>query len=280
MNRVIAVIVSCMFLFSLASFVIAESDDSDDSDEFVEEYIEEYWAADYNSSVNATMNASVELYRNKTLRDEMKDVRDQYKDDRKRIRDEAKQNLTHLREEYKDKMLEFRRMIKEGNASFKINNSEIKIHELTDEQKEIIAGRINAKTGLNLTAEDINGTLGHILRVYLSNGAHAEVKVMPDRASEVALKRLRAKCEERNCSVELKEVGYGPNNRTRVAYEVKTEKDARILFIFGKKMFVSAQVDAETGDVLVVKKPWWAFMAKEKNALDAEIEAEVEAETD
>src|SRR3989338_2933786 len=144
---------------------------------------------------------------------------------------------------------------------------------ILEERNEIIAGKINARTGLNLTAADINSKT--ILRAYLSNGRHAYIKYMPDHASARALEVLRAKCVERNCTVELKEVGSG--NKTRLAYEVKTEKDSQILLLFKNKMLVRAQVDAETGEIISVKKPWWAFLAKEKheNTSDEEIEAEV-----
>lgn len=178
--------------------------------------------------------------------------------------------------EREEKLREFKERLIKQRGKIKVEGRNVTIRELSNEQKEILAGKINAKTGLNLTADDIgNGTLGSILRAYLSNGRFALVKVMPDRASETALKRLRAKCAERNCTVELKEVGSG--NNTRAAYEVRTEKDSRVLFIFKKKMHVTARVDAETGEIIEAKKPWWAFLAKEKNADDKEIEQEVEA---
>ena len=123
---------------------------------------------------------------------------------------------------------------------------------------------------MNLSAEDIDNKT--LLRAYLSNGRHAFIKVMPNRASAIALERLKAKCLERNCSVELKEVGVG--NKTRVAYVVETEKDSRILFIFPKKMRVMADVDAENGEFIELRKPWWAFMAKEKDEVEEDLEDE------
>ena len=45
-------------------------------------------------------------------------------------------------------------------------------------------------------------------------------------------------------------------------------------------MMVRASVDAETGEIILAKKPWWAFMAKEMHASDADIEADVGASTD
>jgi len=97
-------------------------------------------------------------------------------------------------------------------------------------------------------------------KVYM-NGK--EVKVMPSTASARALEVLGAKCEERNCTIELKEVGQG--NETRLAYEVKTQKEVRVLGFIKTKMQVEAQVDAENGEVIQTKRPWWSFLAKEED---------------
>ncbi len=101
------------------------------------------------------------------------------------------------------------------------------------------------------------------LRATLSNGKNADIKVMPDTASATAIARLQLKeCNStNNCSIELKEVGQG--EQVKAAYEVKAEKETRVLGVFGAKMQVQAQVDAETGTVLETRKPWWAFLAVE-----------------
>jgi len=114
-----------------------------------------------------------------------------------------------------------------------------------------------AHTDLNVTSE------GQKLKVKLSNGRNAEIKIMPNTASETALEKLRLKVctEERNCTIELKEVGQG--NETRLAYEVQAERHARILGLFQTKMQVRAQVDAENGEIIKIGKPWWAFLATE-----------------
>ena len=41
-------------------------------------------------------------------------------------------------------------------------------------------------------------------------------------------------------------------------------------------MVVGAQIDAETGEIIKIHKPWWAFLAKENNADDNEIREDVE----
>jgi hypothetical protein len=120
---------------------------------------------------------------------------------------------------------------------------------------------VEAHSSLNMTqSQEQNRTRLH---VQLSNGANAEVKVMPDTASETAIARLRlVQCNEsNNCTIELKEVGSG--NQTRAAYEVQAQKEARVLGLFRTQMQVEAQVDAETGEVIREGKPWWAFLASE-----------------
>ncbi len=126
------------------------------------------------------------------------------------------------------------------------------------DQLRLRAGNVEAGTdGLEITSE------GQKLMTRLSNGRNAEIKIMPDTASERALTRLRLKvCNEtNNCTLELKQVGTG--NQSRLAYEVQVERHSRILGLFQAKMQVKAQVDAENGEVMSTGKPWWAFLATE-----------------
>lgn len=107
------------------------------------------------------------------------------------------------------------------------------------------------------------------LQAKLSNGKNAEIKVMPHQASERALERLRLKnCPEETCTIELKEVGSG--DEAKMAYNVEAKKKAKFLGIFGTDMNVEAQIDAETGEVIKSKKPWWAFMASEQDEEDSD----------
>lgn len=110
---------------------------------------------------------------------------------------------------------------------------------------------------------DINESEDGKVHAKMSNGKNAEIKVMPETASARAIERLSLKvCSaENNCTIQLKEVGKG--NETKMAYEVKAQKESRMLGIFKKKMEVTADVDAETGEVIKSHKPWWAFLAAE-----------------
>jgi hypothetical protein len=91
--------------------------------------------------------------------------------------------------------------------------------------------------------------------ITLSNGRNAEVKIMPETASERAIERLG----ELNFTIELKEVGKGDD--VKIVYELTGNKNGRFLGIFKIQAKIQAQVDAETGEVIKVEKPWWAFLA-------------------
>lgn len=137
----------------------------------------------------------------------------------------------------------------------------LNVKELSATLRELRVGNVSVRTKMNITKEVAENKTK--LKVNMSNGKGAEIKVMPDTASEIALERLRLKvCSpENNCSIQLKEVGKGENSK--VAYELQIERHAKLLGLFAAKMQVKTQVDAETGDVIKVMKPWWAFLAAE-----------------
>lgn len=120
----------------------------------------------------------------------------------------------------------------------------------------------NKSFGSEVELEFFNVTEGNLTMVKfkakLSNGNQEEVKIMPETASETALDRLRAK----NLTIELKEVPIDGEN-VSLAYEVKAEKEYRVLGIFKTRSRVSALIDAENGEVLEEDFPWWSFLAGE-----------------
>ncbi len=137
----------------------------------------------------------------------------------------------------------------------------IMIQEKENKQLRLEVGGVGVDCDCNLTQERVQNKTK--LKVKLNNGRNAEVKVMPNVASEKALERLRLKncVETEGCMIELKEVGSGENSR--LAYEVERERDSRVFGLFKARMKVRAQVDAESGEVIKVGKPWWAFLASE-----------------
>lgn len=156
--------------------------------------------------------------------------------------------------------LQIQSRIKTGNYVAE-NGEQLQVQEQANNRIKLKSGGISAQTSMEMTQEQLQDKTK--LEVKLSNGKNAEIKVMPDTASERAIERLGMKVcsEENNCQIELKEVGQG--EQVRAAYEVQAQKQARFLGLFKTKMQVQAQVDAETGEVIQSKKPWWAFLASE-----------------
>jgi predicted small secreted protein len=115
-------------------------------------------------------------------------------------------------------------------------------------------------TGLRMGQTEVKSEFrlqnnGSEMRVNLSNGRNALIKVMPETASETALARLGLKvCVPGNCSIVLKEVGKG--NETAPVYEVEVETEGKFLGLFKTKAKVKTQVNAETGEIMRVKKPF------------------------
>ena len=88
-------------------------------------------------------------------------------------------------------------------------------------------------------------------------------KTLPDKNKtkilpEVASLRARERLGELNFTIQLKEVGKG--NDARFVYELTGNKEGKFLGIFKIMARVQAQVDAESGDIKVIK-PWWSFLA-------------------
>lgn len=126
---------------------------------------------------------------------------------------------------------------------FESKNGEIK--------KKIKVKNKIAETELELEEEVEDGKSK--LKAKLSNGNFYDIKIMPDRASEVALGVL----ESKGVNLELKEVG---NEEKRAVYEARVEKQGRILGLFRARAELSTRIDPDTGEVLEVKRPWWFFL--------------------
>ena len=150
-----------------------------------------------------------------------------------------------------------------GNQNQEQNSAEIKIQKQQNNRFQIHSNNVSAECEetCNLTQEQVQNKTK--LKMKLSNGRNAEIKIMPDTASETALARLRLKVcnESNNCTIQLKEVGKG--NETRPAYEIQVQRHFKLLAMFRLKSQTKAQIDAETGEVIAIKKPWWAFLATE-----------------
>lgn len=141
------------------------------------------------------------------------------------------------------------------------NGQQIQIQEEANNRLRIRVQNVSAHTDAVMLQEQVQNRTRLMLN--LSNGRNAEIKVMPNVASETALQRLRLRVcsSENNCTIELKEAGLG--NQTRAMYQVNAQREAKVLGLFRARMNVQAQIDAETGEVISSKMPWWSFLATE-----------------
>lgn len=145
------------------------------------------------------------------------------------------------------------------NTEKEIVKEQAKIIKNKENKTQIQNENITANTEMNIIQDE------NKVNVQLSNGRNAEIKIMPNTASETAIERLSLKVcsEDNNCTIELKEVGTG--NESKAAYEVKAEKKAKLFGFLETKMQVKAQVNAENGEVMSEERPWWAFLAIEED---------------
>jgi hypothetical protein len=130
-----------------------------------------------------------------------------------------------------------------ANTNLEIINEPVQMQEQTQQQEQI--------------QQQIK------LKVKLSNGEESEIKIMPDTASENAIRALNInRCSEENdCQIELKEVGN--QEQTKAVYEMQAQKEVKVLGLFKTKMQVKAQINAENGELIKTEHPWWSFLTVE-----------------
>ena len=169
-------------------------------------------------------------------------------------------------QERMENTIQARKQIRDGR--YQVEGKQIRIEQRINNKVRLRSQNISADTDLEFEEETTNSQTK--LKAKLSNGRNAEIKIMPDTASVTALQRLRLRvCSlDNNCTIELKEVGEG--NRTRVVYELKAEKRAKVFGLFRARMQVQSQIDAETGEVIQARRPWWAFLTTEDEEIVVE----------
>ena len=104
---------------------------------------------------------------------------------------------------------------------------------------------INATTQVTLYHHN-NKTYG-----IFENNETKEI-ILPDRVKEKIQERLKTKIE--NPNITLNGDGY---------YQVQTKKKARLFFLFPVREKVQLQLDAENGEVVKIRNPWWGFLARD-----------------
>ncbi|MCL5730306.1 MAG: hypothetical protein M1165_01935 [Candidatus Pacearchaeota archaeon] len=119
---------------------------------------------------------------------------------------------------------------------------------------------VSVEDGLNVT--DVSAGNQSQIIAGLSNGNMTNITILPDQAAQIALERLRIRNQVANngtnVSIQLQEKVH--NNIPQVVYNIEADKPGKFLGVFKLNMKVSTEVDPETGNVVSVNQPWWAFM--------------------
>jgi len=93
------------------------------------------------------------------------------------------------------------------------------------------------------------------LEVVLSDGNTTRIKVLPEQARERVRERLRTG-NITNFSLEEIE----DRNIPHVVYNIETNQQGRFLGVFKLALKSETQIDPETGEVIDINRPWWAFL--------------------
>jgi len=97
-----------------------------------------------------------------------------------------------------------------------------------------------------------------------------EIKIMPNQAVKNAENRLEQVLEKN--IVEL------VDNNNILTYEIQTEKKANLFGLISVKVPILISVDAQTGEINQIEKPWWDFLTistEPKPEIISELETEI-----
>lgn len=104
---------------------------------------------------------------------------------------------------------------------------------------------MNMSTNVTLYKED-----GKMYGTFEGNKTH-EI-MFPDEAKERLQNHTRIKLH--NESMSLTEEGY---------YQIEGKKNARLFWLIPVKEHTEAEVNAETGEAVKIRNPWWGFLARD-----------------
>jgi len=106
---------------------------------------------------------------------------------------------------------------------------------------------INASTNVTLYKED-----GKIYGNFTGN--RTKEIILPDKVMDKLRERHSKRLQLYNESINLTEEGY---------YLVQTKKKARLFWLVPVKEHMNAEIDAETGEIIKIRNPWWGFLARD-----------------
>jgi len=246
MKRAVAPVLILFLLVGFFIFVIAESDDGDG-----------------NSPASPSMNADDGDDDDGGVETSSDDGSDDDDDDESGIEDESDDdsddNLISSLDEDEEKGEKERtreeKMITLRDEDGNEYNVTVRIETRNNGEETQIKVKVR---GVEIESDvEIEQESDGSLKAKLSNGKKADIKILPDTASEMASEKLRL----RGFNVELKEVGEG--NNLSVVYEGEGERDVKFIGLFKVRARITARIDPETGQAVEIDKPWWYFLTTE-----------------
>lgn len=114
-------------------------------------------------------------------------------------------------------------------------------------------GEVEIETKLKIEGNGSN------LSILDSEGIRHRIRVTPERLRALLQERLNA---NNITNFSLEEVKH--KNIPRVVYKINSEHPGRFLGIFKIALRAETQVDPETGEILAINGPWWAFLVAEQ----------------
>jgi len=126
-------------------------------------------------------------------------------------------------------------------VSCQVDDEEVKIMKKEDTVIITVDGKEVESDG------DVSVRGGRVF-VEGDDGVERQLKIMPDKASEIAVNKLG-------------DIGFLVELRENGNYLVEARKKARLLGIFPIGGNVEIEIDGRTGEVINEKRPWWSFLA-------------------
>jgi len=99
------------------------------------------------------------------------------------------------------------------------------------------------------------------IMIKTTDGQRHAIKVLPERVRKVVRERLRIR-ETSLSNLTIEEIME--NGVPRVVYKLASEHPGKFLGIFKTAMKAETRIDPETGEILNINKPWWAFLVNEE----------------
>lgn len=277
-KSVFTVFVALMLLVSVApAFVIAEEGSDSNSDSGNTDSTSETDSSSDDSNTEDSNDEDEEdrSGSNSGSEDELNDDSEDEEDednsgrDRERVREEFKSEFTTA--DGKRVEVERKIEIEDGKRKIviirKVTNpdgtvSEYKMEIVEKDGKRVVKFEGRGDFDVETDLEIDQGENESDLEATTSDGVRHKIIILPDRASEVAVERLKSM----NFTVELREVRE--RNVPRVVYIMESNKDGRFLGILKMKVKVEGQIDPETGELIEFNKPWWAFLVAGEDDAD------------